>query len=143
MEGAIRQLGGYLKAARKLARKESDYSRVKNDDAERIVEMVDIVRMDDDLEDVEEEAVVVGQQQNGQETTAEESRLLVSGTPLCGDEEKQELVNETLNALRSMKELNERVATVRQQNQLLRKARRVMQRRHLDTSSTSPLITST
>jgi hypothetical protein len=136
MEGALRQLGGYLKAARKLTRKDSDYARVQEDDRGRIVEMVDIMPIEEDIEEV-----ISDQELVPETTAAEKSRLLVSGQPEPRDVQ-EELVNETLNALRSMKELDERIVGVRQQNQLLRKARRAMQRRHLDTSSTSPLIAS-
>ena len=138
MEGALRQLGGYLKAARKFSRTAAgDYSRVNEEEGERIVEMVDMLRTDEEEEDSE---VMIA-------ATAAANKTKTAGNMLSGvspgpKDDKQELIDETLAALRSLDELADRTASVRQENRLLRKARRTMQRRPLDSPSSAPLIAS-
>ena len=137
MEGALRQLGGYLKAARKFSRTAAgDYSRVNEEEGERIVEMVDMLR----TEEEEDSEVMIA-------ATAAANKTKTAGNMLSGvrpgpKDDKQELIDETLAALRSLDELADRTASVRQENRLLRKARRTMPRRPLDSPSSAPLIAS-
>jgi hypothetical protein len=150
MEGALRQLGGYLKAARKLSRQGADYSRVNEDDKERIVEMTDMIFREDIAEDeITTMAMAASEDKNRRlvvdslcppVTTLPKDNLSPPVTSLAKDE-KQELIDETLAALRSLDELGERVESVRRENRLLRKAKRALQRRPLESASLScPLI---
>jgi hypothetical protein len=148
MEGALRQLGGYLKAARKLSRQGADYSRVNEDDKERIVEMTDMIFREDIAEDditmtmaaSEDKSRRLVDSQCPPVTTLAKDNLSPPVTTLPKDE-KQELIDETLAALRSLDELGERVESVRRENRLLRKAKRALQRRPLESASLScPLI---
>jgi hypothetical protein len=159
MEGALRQLGGYLKAARKLSRQGADYSRVNEEDKERIVEMTDMIFREDIAED--DITTMAASEDNSRRpvdslcppvTTLAKDNLSPPVTTLPKDnlsppvttlpkDEKQELIDETLAALRSLDELGERVESVRRENRLLRKAKRALQRRPLESTSLScPLI---
>jgi hypothetical protein len=149
MEGALRQLGGYLKAARKLSRQGADYSRVNEDDKERIVEMTDMIFREDIAEDEITTMATASEDKNRRlvdsqcpppVTTLAKDNLSPPVTTFSKDE-KQELIDETLAALRSLDELGERVESVRRENRLLRKAKRALQRRPLESASLScPLI---
>jgi hypothetical protein len=149
MEGALRQLGGYLKAARKLSRQGADYSRVNEEDKERIVEMTDMIFREDIAEDEITTMATASEDKSRRlvdslcpppVTTLAKDNLSPPVTSLPRDE-KQELIDETLAALRSLDELGERVESVRRENRLLRKAKRALQRRPLESASLScPLI---
>jgi outer membrane lipopolysaccharide assembly protein LptE/RlpB len=148
MEGALRQLGCYLKAARKLSRQGADYSRVNEEDKERIVETTDMIFREDIAEDEittmvtasEDKSRRLGDSLCPPVTTLAKDNLSPPVTSLAKDE-KQELIDETLAALRSLDELGERMESVRRENRLLRKAKRALQRRPLESASLScPLI---